>query len=829
MKRNRNFLLIVWAASLLGLSAVQTAHAAKGYYIPDELAVFETYRDSTSKIKDGQSGENDVHGLLSPKDFNRDLLKYNLTSAYKSKLLLLAFLWKVADGTQALDSAAAPIKVFADGKEIERYERKGSAETFLKYAGDNIYVIPFGLDMDSIKGRVEVDLTALGEGIRIYEAVIKRGDADDITALRWIRITDSIRKDGKPYQDIIFNKEAAGEDGMLQAEDNWVVSFKDLDKPTGDARDRGRADTLYFQKFEAHSQVFVIKNGTDTLDDKGESLSRDDNSGHGYEVTYDHIGRNAYKVKIDAGNRYTIAVTAKDSVTRGFYHFTLLDDTIRKVPSPNESGYDSIKYRLKDLYVYATDNPNHRYELIADSSGKVGFREDTITYRVTVTAPWDLLEVGYDFHDKDAFDEAKKNVVPIKYVKTASGERFIEVRVLNSEQTNQNDRVGKGKSDTTYTIRVLSGNRQLKSLRLSSDREGTKLIELTLDSTGKKYTSAAVDYTVPSVYAWASVEDAKAQVKGEGWELDTAKNAYKRLLPLKHFGRGGKHTFNVPVWAEDTILKTAYVIDVMMKWNPNLYEVTFLWTNQQENEGHFIEPALKTESVFNVKIPASVVIEDIRPNVAITKNKDDDEVYFRKFERWEVNNGVYSYVVKVTAKEDGTTKTYTFNLLHPSSDATLSYLYVPGFELSPAFAPSIEAYTVIVPSEQASINFIAQTSHKDATVEGNREHTLRGDSTFKIVVTAEDGTTKKTYTVTVTDGTHTGIQLAGGSSVQVYVSNQSLHVSTPAAERVSVYSAGGQLLYSLDKPAGKAFVSTFPKGVLIVKGSSGWVKKVALH
>jgi hypothetical protein len=200
------------------------------------------------------------------------------------------------------------------------------------------------------------------------------------------------------------------------------------------------------------------------------------------------------------------------------------------------------------------------------------------------------------------------------------------------------------------------------------------------------------------------------------------------------------------------------------------------------------------------------------------------------FSTWNgPNNGVYTFTVKITAKVDGATKTYKFNVSHPSSDASLLFLSVLGFELSPAFDPAILAYTVIVPSGHASVNFIAQARNTKATIAGDHEHALHGDSTFAIEVTAEDKITTKTYRIRVTDNSHTGIQLAGGSSVQVYVNNQFLHVSTPAAERVSVYSAGGQLLYSLDKQAGKTFVSTFPKGVLIVKGSSGWVKKVALH
>lgn len=55
-----------------------------------------------------------------------------------------------------------------------------------------------------------------------------------------------------------------------------------------------------------------------------------------------------------------------------------------------------------------------------------------------------------------------------------------------------------------------------------------------------------------------------------------------------------------------------------------------------------------------------------------------------------------------------------------------------------------------------------------------------------------------------------------------------LSVNTPQAERIEVYSAAGQLLHRVQKAAGAAAfdLNGLPRGVLIVRGSSGWVKKV---
>jgi len=81
--------------------------------------------------------------------------------------------------------------------------------------------------------------------------------------------------------------------------------------------------------------------------------------------------------------------------------------------------------------------------------------------------------------------------------------------------------------------------------------------------------------------------------------------------------------------------------------------------------------------------------------------------------------------------------------------------------------------------------------------------------------------------VSITVKTLTGIPCLQEETF-AYLSAGTLYIQSPVAETVSIYSTSGVLLYNYQKPAGKA---TFPVNqlngvVLIVKGSSGWVKKV---
>lgn len=84
-----------------------------------------------------------------------------------------------------------------------------------------------------------------------------------------------------------------------------------------------------------------------------------------------------------------------------------------------------------------------------------------------------------------------------------------------------------------------------------------------------------------------------------------------------------------------------------------------------------------------------------------------------------------------------------------SSDATLKSLAVDGFTLSPEFNKDTESYTVKVKSDTTKVKITGEaTDGEKATVEGLDEVTLDKDKmTAEVKVTAEDGSTTKTYTI----------------------------------------------------------------------------------
>ena len=114
-----------------------------------------------------------------------------------------------------------------------------------------------------------------------------------------------------------------------------------------------------------------------------------------------------------------------------------------------------------------------------------------------------------------------------------------------------------------------------------------------------------------------------------------------------------------------------------------------------------------------------------------------------------------------------------------SSDADLSDLTVDQGTLAPAFDTATNDYTVDVPYADNSFSFTptVEESHATITVNGNPASsgdaaggTLQvGANVFTVVVTAQDGTTTRTYTVTVTraapstNAALTGLTVAEGT------------------------------------------------------------------
>ncbi|ASU32658.1 cadherin-like beta sandwich domain-containing protein [Mucilaginibacter xinganensis] len=145
--------------------------------------------------------------------------------------------------------------------------------------------------------------------------------------------------------------------------------------------------------------------------------------------------------------------------------------------------------------------------------------------------------------------------------------------------------------------------------------------------------------------------------------------------------------------------------------------------------------------------------------------------------------GANVITVAVTAQDGATLKNYIITATRASSSvATLANLITNAGALNPAFATLTTAYTLRVPNATASIKLTPTATAGDASIMVNGTAVASGvasasipltagDNVINTVVTASDGTTVKTYTLTVT-------RSAAGLSTNALLSSLKLSPNT---------------------------------------------------
>jgi len=75
-----------------------------------------------------------------------------------------------------------------------------------------------------------------------------------------------------------------------------------------------------------------------------------------------------------------------------------------------------------------------------------------------------------------------------------------------------------------------------------------------------------------------------------------------------------------------------------------------------------------------------------------------------------------------------------------------------------------------------------------------------------------------------------GNEQIGGLPPVVYAVNQTIHIQAEHTTQITIYSIMGQKLYETEIHSGLNTInaSKFPQGILLIKGSSGWIKKLII-
>jgi len=200
----------------------------------------------------------------------------------------------------------------------------------------------------------------------------------------------------------------------------------------------------------------------------------------------------------------------------------------------------------------------------------------------------------------------------------------------------------------------------------------------------------------------------------------------------------GDNRIEVKVTAQNGNVKT-YTITVVRPASNNA-DLKSLSVNQG-----ILTPTFNASTVaYTVNVANSV------SSITVSATVADNTATLEGTGVYSLGEGSNSIPVKVTA-QNGTVKTYTITVFRPASNnADLKSLSVNHGTLTPTFNANTVAYTVTVANSVSSITVSATMADNTATLEGTGDYSLDvGNNLIEVKVTAQDGKTVKTYTITV--------------------------------------------------------------------------------
>lgn len=186
-------------------------------------------------------------------------------------------------------------------------------------------------------------------------------------------------------------------------------------------------------------------------------------------------------------------------------------------------------------------------------------------------------------------------------------------------------------------------------------------------------------------------------------------------------------------------------IPVVKNSNANLMGLTC--KDQNDNNCTFSPAFSSSVTSYSMTVDNKVTSLKITPQTA------NDKAVAEVSGASDLQVGENTVVIKVTA-DSGNTKEYILKVTRkepPSVNALLEALSVAEGTLSPAFDPNTTEYTLSVPADKSSLSLGVTTADSKATyqITGNEAFRKEGNA-VSITVTAEDGKSKTTYTITVT-------------------------------------------------------------------------------
>jgi len=337
--------------------------------------------------------------------------------------------------------------------------------------------------------------------------------------------------------------------------------------------------------------------------------------------------------------------------------------------------------------------------------------------------------------------------IKINGTTTASGTQSAPVTISNEGTTITIEVTAKdGKAVKTYTVTVTrAGNAELSSLAISPGE-----LSLAISPGVTSYTTE-VGSNVESITLTAATADPEATIKING--ATTASGVQSVPITISN----ESITITIEVTAKNGKTVKTYTITVARAGNADLSSLSI-------SAGRLSPAFNPTTTSYSVEVDSSVTSVTVTATAAgpgaMIKINGTATASGTASAPVAVGSGETAITIEVTAKDGKTVKTYTVTITRAGS-AELSSLALSAGVLDPAFSPGVTSYATEVEHDVESVTVTAATADPEAAVKVNGVATAigvpsapvavgSGETTITIEVTAKDGKTVKTYTVTIT-------------------------------------------------------------------------------
>ncbi len=416
-------------------------------------------------------------------------------------------------------------------------------------------------------------------------------------------------------------------------------------------------------------------------------------------------------------NVITVEVTAEDTTTTTTYTVTVT----RAAPLSSDATLKSLSLG-DDISIGTFSTVTTSYSVQVANS----VTETTVTPTLNHSGASYVIKLG-GVTDSDG-------VIPL-----GVGKNVITVEVTAED----------GQATRTYTVTVTraeppSTDATLKGLVLSRVDFGT------FSSATTSYTAQVVN-SVSQTTVSPTVNDSGARYVIKLGSVTDADGVVSLAV--------GANVITVEVTAEDDSTTNTYTVTVTRAEPPSTDATLSALTLRDVDFGTFDS----TTTSYSAQVANSVLQTKVTPTV-----NDSGARYVIKLGGVTASDGTVPLAVdsnvitvEVTAEDDSTTQTYTVNVTRaepPSTDATLSALTLSDVNFG-TFLSATTSYAAQV------ANSVTETIVTPTVNDSGASHVIKldgvtdsdgtmslavGSNVITVEVTAEDDTTKRTYTVTVT-------------------------------------------------------------------------------